>query len=74
MNSTGNPIADAVLVFQRYQVKNVLIGGAAIMLHGSSYVTLNVETSVHLDSETSTLLEMEQGRLSRSKTILQRLR
>ncbi len=44
------------------------------MLHGSSYVTLNVETSVHLDSETSTLLEMEQGRLSRSKTILQRLR
>jgi hypothetical protein len=43
MNDTGNPIADAVLVFQRHDVKNVLIGGSAAILHGASCVTQDVD-------------------------------
>jgi hypothetical protein len=43
VNNTGNPIADAVAVFQRHHVENVLIGGSAIILHGSSYVTQDVD-------------------------------
>jgi hypothetical protein len=43
MTDQGNPIADAIDLFNRFGVENVLVGGAAIILHGSSYTTQYVD-------------------------------
>ncbi len=41
--SVGNPITDAIGLFDRFGVDNVLVGGAAVILHGSAYATQDVD-------------------------------
>ncbi len=38
-----SPIGDAILLLARYKVDNILVGGAAMILHGSAYVTQDVD-------------------------------
>ena len=51
MSDLGNPITDAVSVFEQHDVQNVLVGGAAVILHGSAYVTQDVDFCCKWDDE-----------------------